>query len=158
MVSSAGGEAPPSQPEPALSEQLARRILRPAAPEHLAPEALAVVAARVYTRLRTHLAVFLGEQGFDALWRRAIHLARKEFLAWDSAVDDQESPMPPGLHSALHGANGAEAETRLLAAFASFIDLLFTFIGESLGVRLLDQAWPDLPPGASGAPAEGTAE
>jgi hypothetical protein len=33
--------------------------------------------------------------------------------------------------------------------------LLFTFIGEDLGVRLIYQAWPDLPPDAADAHAEG---
>jgi hypothetical protein len=32
------------------------------------------VTSEAYTRLRARLAVFLGDQGFDALWRRAIHL------------------------------------------------------------------------------------
>jgi hypothetical protein len=108
--------------------------------------------------LRAHLAVFLGEQGFDALWRRATHLARQKFHTWEDAVDDEPSPaLPPGLCGILRG-DATEAHARLIAAFASFIALLFTFIGEDLGVRLIYQAWPDLPPDAADTPAEGATQ
>jgi hypothetical protein len=159
MLSSAGREADTPQPTPPRSEKLARRLLRSEAGDHPSPEELAVLAARAYTRLRARLAVFLGEQGFDALWRRAIHLARREFHTWDDAADEEASPpLPPGLHSAVRGRDAAEAHADLIAAFASFIALLFTFIGEDLGIRLIYQAWPDLPPDAADAHAEGATQ
>jgi hypothetical protein len=112
-----------------------------------------------YTRLHAHLAVFLGEQGFDALWRRAIHLARQEFPAWDDTADEESSPtLPPGLVCGLGSGDVLEVRARLIAAFASFIALLFTFIGEDLGVRLIYQAWQDLPPEAADAHAEGATQ
>ena len=155
MASSAGREADTPQPMPSLSEKLARRLLRSEAGDHPNPEELAAVAAGAYTQLRTHLAVFLGQQGFDALWRRAIHLARREFHAWVDAAGEEPSPtLPPGLHGAVRGDDAAEAHARLIAAFASFIASLFTFIGEDLGVRLIYQAWPHLLPDAADAHAE----
>ena len=159
MVSSAGREADTPPPTPPLSEKLARRLLRSEAADLPNAEELAAATARAYARLRTHLAVFLGEQGFDALWRRAIHVAQRERHAWDDAVGEDSSPtLPPGLHGALRGGDAAEAHTRLIAAFACFIALLFTFIGEDLGVRLIYQAWPDLPPDAADAHAERTTQ
>jgi hypothetical protein len=159
MASSAGSEADTPTPTPPLSEKLARLVLRSEAGDHPSPEQLAVVMAGAYTRLRARLAVFLGEQGFDALWRRAIHLARREFHAWDDAAGEEPSPtLPPGLHGAMRGGDAAEAHARLIAAFASFIALLFTFIGEDLGIRLIYQAWPDLPPDAADAHAEGATQ
>jgi hypothetical protein len=155
MASSAGRAADTPSPTPSLSEKLARRLLRSEAGEHPTAEELAAVATAAYTRLRVHLAVFLGEQGFDALWRRATHLARQEF-PWDDAADSDPSPaLPPELCGILRGGDATAAYPRLIAAFASFIALLFTFIGEDLGVRLIYQAWPDLPPDAADAPAEG---
>ncbi len=156
MVRIADGEADSQQPIPALSEQLARRLLPTAAGETPTTDALALVAAGAYTRLRARLAVFLGEQGFDALWRRAIRLSQQgPQAAGDTAREEASPTLPPGLHSALRGSNAAEAHTRLVAAFASFIGLLFTFIGEELGTRLIAQAWPELPSGAADAPVEG---
>jgi hypothetical protein len=155
MVSSAGREADTPQPTPPLSEKLARRLLRSEAGDHPSPEELAVLAAGAYTQLRTHLAVFLGEQGFDALWQRAIHLARREFRAWVDVASEEPSPtLPPGLHGAVCGGDAAETHARLIAAFASFIASLFTFIGEDLGARLIYQALPHLPPDAADAHAQ----
>jgi hypothetical protein len=159
MVSSVGREADTPPPTPPLSEKLARRLLRSEAGDHPSAEELAVVTAGAHTRLRARLAVFLGEQGFDALWRRAIHLARREFDAWDDAAGEEPSPtLPPGLHGAMRGGDAAEVHARLIAAFANFIALLFTFIGEDLGARLIYQAWPDLPPDAADAHAEGATQ
>jgi hypothetical protein len=159
MMSSASREADTPPPTPPLSEKLARRLLSSEAGNHPSPEELAAVTAEAYTRLRARLAVFLGEQGFDALWRRAIQLARREFHAWDDAAGEEPSAtLPPGLHGAVRGGDAAEAHARLIAAFASFIALLFTFIGEDLGVRLIYQAWPDLPPDAADAHAEGATQ
>ena len=159
MMSSAGREADTSPPTPPLSDKLARHLLRSEAGDHPSPEELAAVTAEAYTRLRARLAVFLGQQGFDALWRRAIHLARREFHAWDDAAGEEPSPtLPPGLYGAMLGGDAAEAHARLIAAFSSFIALLFTFIGEDLGVRLIHQAWLDLPPDAADAHAKGATQ
>lgn len=156
MVSIANGEANSQQPMPALSEQLARRLLPSAEGETPSTDALALVAADAYIRLRARLAVFLGEQGFDALWRRAIRLSQQgPQEAGDTARADASPTLPPGLHSALRGSNAADAHTRLVAAFASFIGLLFTFIGEELGMRLIAQAWPELMSSAADPQVEG---
>ncbi len=61
-----------------------------------------------------------------------------------------------GLHAAVRGRALAVVEQTLLAAFASFIALLFTFIGAELGSHFIRQIWPDLPPGAAGLGAEET--
>jgi len=154
MVSSAGEEADALQPNQPLSEQLARRLLHFETGDHLNPEELIALVALVYARLRTHLAVFLGEQGFDALWRRAIHLVQREFHQWND-VGDPSLALPPGLHSAVYSGDAAEAHVRIVAAFTSFIALLFTFVGEDLGVRLIAQAWPHLPPDTVDVHTEG---
>jgi hypothetical protein len=156
MMSNAGREADISPP---ISEKLARRLLSSEGGDHPSPEELVAVTAAVYTQLRARLAVFLGEQGFDALWRRAVHLARREFHAWDDAAGEGSLPaLPPGLHGVVRGGDAAEAHARLIAAFARFIALLFTFIGEDLGVRLIYQAWPDRPPDAADPHAEGATQ
>jgi hypothetical protein len=145
-----GGTNPP------LAERLARRLLRAEAADP-APSfaASAATATQAYAQLRAHLALFLGENGFDALWRRAIYLARHASAGWADVADDGlAAHLPPGLQAALCADDAAATHARLTTAFAAFIALLFTFIGEDLGLRLLYQAWPDLPPDAADAPAE----
>lgn len=155
MVSSAGEKAGATQPNQPLPERLARRLLRFEAADHLSPEELIALVALVYIRLRTHLTVFLGEQGFDALWRRAIYLVQPQFHQWNDATGEESITLPPGLHKTVFGGDAAEAQARLVATFTSFITLLFTFIGEDLGVRLIDQAWPHSPPDAVDVQIEG---
>lgn len=158
MVSSVGEEAGATQPNQPLSEQLARRLLHFEAGDHLNPEELIALVALVYARLRTHLALFLGEQGFDALWRRAIHLVQPQFHQWNDATGKESITLPPGLHKTVFGGDAAEAHARLVAAFTSFIALLFTFVGEDLGVRLIDQAWPHLSHDAVDVHTEGATQ
>ena len=49
----------------------------------------------------------------------------------------------------MRGRDAAVVQQNLAVAFASFITLLFTFIGEELGFRFIRQIWPDLPPDAA---------
>ncbi len=91
----------------------------------------ATAADHVHAQLRTSLVVFLGPTGFDSLWARARHLAQP-------AV-----PTPVG--AAVIPSDVRDADTDHEAVLASFITLLFTFVGAALGVRLLRQSWPALP-------------
>jgi len=54
------------------------------------------------------------------------------------------------LQAAVRGRDSAAGHHNLVVTFASFITLLFTFIGEELGFRFIRQIWPDLPPDAAG--------
>ncbi len=48
------------------------------------------------------------------------------------------------LRAAVSRRDSVEACDILITPFASFISLLFTFIGEDLGFRLIDQVWPEV--------------
>lgn len=114
---------------------------RPDAVAHwlLAHEAAALQAAdvgvtaaeRVHAQLRAGLVVFLGPTGFDSLWARAQYLAQP-----GAPTSTGAAVLPPD-------APAADADHQ--AVLASFITLLFTFVGVALGVRLLRQLWPALP-------------
>jgi hypothetical protein len=142
-------------PQPPLAERLARQRLRVDPGGQLDPDLITALATAAYTPLRAQLAVFLGEQGFASLWLRAVSLARRTFPAWVDAADAADSPLPPGLSAGLRGVDMAEAHQRLIATFARFIELLFSFIGPDLGSHLISQAWPDLPPAAAAPNADG---
>jgi hypothetical protein len=130
---------------PPTSEALARRLLTHEVGEHPSPEAVGAVAARAYVRLQERLSVVLGPHGFDALWARAMLLSRQQLHAAGIAGGIALQTPPHGLQAAVRGLDSAEAFDVLTTAFATFITLLFTFIGANLGFRLLRQAWPELP-------------
>src|SRR5690348_5116876 len=67
---------------PPAPTELARRLLTDEAGEHQSPEEVAAAATRAYERLRERLTVFLGQQGFDSLWARAMYLAQRQFRSW----------------------------------------------------------------------------
>jgi hypothetical protein len=138
---------------------LARRLLAYEAGEKKRPEELAAAGERAYLRLRERLAVLLGATGFDALWARAMHLAQPMFRSGDDAAADESSlahaSRANGLQAAMTGRDSDAVQHNLVVAFASFITLLFTFIGEELGSRFIRQIWLDLPPDAAESRADG---
>ena len=131
MTSRAGKEEDTRRPTPPAPEELARQLLAYEASEKQSPEELAAAGERVYLRLREHLVVLLGPTGFDALWARAMHLAQPKFRSGDDTTAEESIPMHGyGLHAAVRGRDSAVGQHNLVVTFASFITLLFTFIGE----------------------------
>lgn len=153
MGSSVGNKAQDER-RPATPAALALLLLTHEAGAQADAAVLAAAGARAYTKLRAQLVVFLGQTGFDALWHRAMYLARQAFPWWDEAAAEPPDMLPHGLHAALQGRDAATAKELLVAALASFVALLWTFIGENLGVRLIYQTWPDLPPPTAGVEGE----
>lgn len=95
-------------------------------------------AVRVSERLRVSLGHFIGADGFTALLRRALVLARADVPSLQSA-----KVTPDGR---LEGIQMADARTDGEAAAAiteHVLGLLVVFIGESLTLRLVRQTWPD---------------
>jgi hypothetical protein len=158
LTSSAGKAEYTQEPMPPVPEALARRLIANEAGEKTSPEELAAAGESVYLRLRERLTILFGAAGFDALWARAMHLAQPRFLTTDGTpADEAAAPHAPrayGLYAAVRGRNSVAAQHNLVVAFASFISLLFTFIGAELGFRFMRQIWPDLPPDAAAARAE----
>jgi hypothetical protein len=144
---------PSTPPDP---EALARQLLAYEAGATTSPEDVAAGGERAYHRLRERLAVLLGPTGFDALWARAMHLAQPKFRSGDGTAAEESLPTRAyGVHAAVHGRDSATAQHNLVVAFASFITLLFTFIGEELGFRFIRQIWPGLLPSAAESRIEG---
>ena len=95
-------------------------------------------AVRVSERLRVSLGHFIGADGFTALLRRALVLARADVPSLQSA-----KVTPDGR---LEGIQAADAGTDVEAAAViteHVLALLVVFIGESLTLRLVRQTWPD---------------
>jgi hypothetical protein len=101
-------------------------------------EANVPVAFRVCEKLRRPLTTLAGAAGFHSLLLRALTLAKREAPSLGAlqvnaagSLEDIE----PNLYN-----HDAEGGTLLVA---HLIGLLFTFIGETLTLRLVHDVWPD---------------
>lgn len=119
----------------------AERLLTMEAAIQSASDAHAHEAVRVCEKLRISLTRFAGADGFTALLRRALALARAEVpllqtveVKADCRLEELEDLLAGG------GKAGTEAATAIIA---HLLGLLVTFIGEPLTLRLTREAWPD---------------
>lgn len=113
---------------------LAHRLLALEGRPQSATDEPADEAVRVFGRLRIALARFAGPDGFISLLRRALALARVN----DPALQ-QVSVNADGSLAGLEQLSGEAA----IAIITQLLGLLVTFVGESLTLRLVRDAWPD---------------
>lgn len=98
----------------------------------------------VIERLRISLSRLAGVDGFASLIRRALTLASAEIPAL-ARVEIEATGRLKGLEQ-LTMEPGADARTEAtVAVTAHLLELLVTFIGEPITLRLVREAWPDLP-------------
>ena len=90
----------------------------------------------VCERLRRALSTLFGPDGFRILMARALILAKREAPQLvDVEVNDDGS---------IEGLTGKATEANAVL-IAHFVELMETFIGETVTVWLLNDIWPDLP-------------
>ena len=118
-------------------QELARRLLSMEAAKRA--ETDPHEAERVCEKLRLALTRFAGADGFLALMRRSLALARAEVPALEGVKLRPEGCFV-GFEAAL-GGNGTEAGAALTG---HFLWLLVTFVGEPIALRLVSEAWPDV--------------
>ncbi len=118
----------------------ARQLVAAEAANQSASDTEAQKAGRVSEKLRITLTRFLGADGFTALLRRAVLIARAD---------------NPSLRNVKVSADGHLVDTTEFSAVAGadveggaaitehLLGLLVTFIGESLTLRLIREVWPD---------------
>jgi hypothetical protein len=97
-------------------------------------------AARVFEKLRNILTRFVGADGFTALLRRALALARADVPSLQAVRVTADGRLEGIEGFPAKGEDGVEAAT---AITAHLLGLLVNFIGESLTLRLLRDAWPE---------------
>lgn len=139
---------------PPAPEELANWLLHHASEGGQSPADFVVVSESAYGRLRAELSIFFGQAGFDALWSRAMALLEHS-VGTESVGVDTIRLRTSGWSDALNGRPQEQQHSAVVAAFTSFISLLFTFVGAEIGSRLLHQAWPELLQ-AQRAPAAGS--
>ena len=94
---------------------------------------------RVLEKLRVSLTQFVGADGFTALLRRALALARSDFPSLQTAKVTPDGRLE-GIEEPIDAKKDVEAAT---AITAHLLGLLVTFIGEPLTLRLMRDVWPD---------------
>ena len=126
---------------------LAKRLLAleaGAAPDR---DVLAASAVRVCEKLYQEIGQFIGPEGFNALLARALHLARSEFpfLKAVQVGGDSGGNRLSGLTEVVIGRETPEATDGIAAVLGGFIDLLGTFVGSDLTLRMVHRRWPEVP-------------
>lgn len=121
---------------------LARRLLALESGSDSSPEGRVDVAVQVIAELRVRLVKLAGIHGFQSLLLRALALTKLQVpslacvrVGRDGAVDGFDEI------DRSHDAGAAEHAGTLLVAH--LLELLVTFIGAPLTLRLLRDKWPD---------------
>lgn len=139
------------------TRELAQRLLWNEAGGRLGPEVLPA-AERTFGLLRRRLTDLLGQAGFTALLRRALHLAQAEYpILTALVVGGTAAETLSGLRE-LEVADATESASiavALTALLAHLIWLMVTFIGEDLTIRLIDEIWPERGPDVGDPPVQG---
>jgi hypothetical protein len=120
---------------------LARRLLAAETASKSATDAHAHEAVRVCEKLRISLTRFAGTDGFMSLLGRALALARQDVPALQTVELTSDGFLEGFEVLALDATNiGPEAA---VAITSHLLDLLVTFIGKPLTLRLVRESWPD---------------
>ncbi len=120
---------------------LAQRLLALEAARNSDVEPQVHEAVRVCEKLQVSLTQFAGEEGFTALLRRALALARAEVPAMQTVKLKPDCALEGIEALAVDKTNGGADGP--VALIAHLLGLLVTFIGEPLTLRLVREAWPD---------------
>ncbi len=113
-------------------------------------EAIGPAAAeRICAKLEEGLARLVGPAGFQALWQRALYLARAEFPLLQ-AVHGPDTCLA-GIAERATVLDPAQVNGALVGLLGDFFWLLGTFIGGDLALRQVRRIWPEVPCGEASA-------
>jgi hypothetical protein len=125
----------------ASMRDLAERLLALEAAKRSGSDSNEHVGAQVCDKLRISLTRFAGTDGFTALLRRALALARADAPSLQSVKVSADGHLE-GLEQITADAANVGIEPATIIT-AHLLGLLATFIGEPLTLGLVRQAWPE---------------
>jgi len=123
-------------------ETLAQRLVALEAALDGSADAQASASVRVIENLRKHLIKLTGIHGFRSLLSRALTLAKEEVPSLNSVQVSANGSLQ-GLEGIDHSPKNGAAEQAGIVLVAHLVELLVTFIGAPLTLRLLREEWPD---------------
>jgi hypothetical protein len=97
---------------------------------------------RVYEKLRRSLSALAGVAGFRSLASRALILARRESPVLSVVQITADGYLQGVAELKLHNDEHQSGKAEVLL-ISQLLGLLFTFVGEGLTLRLLQDVWPD---------------
>lgn len=99
-----------------------------------------VIAHSALERMRLHLTPLVGVVGYNTLLSRALALASRD-VEWLEPIRVAADGSLQGMQAAGQGLDPAEAARGGAAILSLLLELLVTFIGEDLTLRLIHDAW-----------------
>jgi hypothetical protein len=129
-----------NQATPAVRD-LARRLLSLEARGSKQAPGEAHAALSALEHLRSSLSKLIGVAGFEALLSRALVLAKPE-ASWLQAVRVASDATLDGFHEAAQHQSAETVVEGSVALLAQLLELLVTFIGTALTLRLVKDMWP----------------
>jgi hypothetical protein len=118
----------------------AQRLQAGEAKNKSSPQADSRELTLVFEKLRISVTQFIGADGFTALMRRALVLARRELPSLETAKVTPEGRLQ-GIGE--HATDAKTDSESAIAITAHVLALLVAFIGEPLTLRLMRDVWPD---------------
>lgn len=137
---------------------LASRLLANEVAASASSAELAEALSRVLDRLGPVLGRVIGLVGYEALLRRALHLAQADwpFLRNVRVGASTDEARLAGLVETAREQDPGTVRAGLVAILANLIWLLVTFVGEPIGLRLIYRALPETSPAPRDVRSEGT--
>ncbi len=123
-------------------QDLARRLLAFEAAHDISSAARVVVAVQVIEELRMRLIRLAGVDGFRSLLSRALTLAKAEVPSLNMVHVNTDGFLE-GFDGIAQSQEAGAAEQAGIVLVAHLLDLLVTFIGGPLTLRLVRDAWPN---------------
>ena len=123
-------------------QDLARRLLAFEAAHDNSSDARADVAVQVIEELRMRLIRLAGVDGFRSLLSRALTLAKAEVPSLNMLHLHADGTLE-GFDGIEQSQEAGAAEQAGIVLVAYLLELLVTFIGEPLTLRLVRDAWPE---------------
>ncbi len=121
---------------------LARRLLTLEAANSSVDDAHGHALGRVFEKLQVSLTRLTGADGYRALMRRALALARAEAPELQGITESSDGTLER-LQEGV-GADGKPIDSGAVIVIANLLGLLVIFIGEPLMMRLIREVWPDV--------------
>lgn len=129
-------------PGNAVLRPIAMSVLKRRAGSGADGAAVAAAAHRAYDDLAAVVAPLIGQVGVDALTARASHLAQQQY-SWGQTEPKQDTGPFHHVGLWLERQDPAVATNAAAEVLSTLGDLLVTFIGHALTMRLVQKAWPD---------------